>query len=173
VALAVDGLPAGVTATVAPIPKGQAQAAIALAGGGSLAEGDYAFRVIGSATFQNQPKQVVLGNAMLRVVKPIEVTAAPAGPVHRGAAQKLKLSVVRAPAVGGPITVRLKNLPVGVSAPAEITIPDGQNEVTIDLTAAADARLGEAGITAVATAKIKEKLVAVESLPAALRVAMP
>ena len=173
VTLAVDGLPGGVTATVAPIPKGQAQAAIALAGGGSLAEGDYTFRVVGSATFQNQPKQVVLGNAVLRVVKPIEVTAAPAGPVHRGAAQKLKLSVVRAPAVGGPITVRLKNLPVGVSAPAEITIPDGQNEVTIDLTAAADARLGEAGITAIANVKIKEKMVAIESLPAALQVAMP
>jgi hypothetical protein len=173
VTLAIDGLPGGVTATVAPIPKGKADVAIALAGGGSLAEGDYTFRVIGSAAFQNQPKQVVLGNAVLRVVKPIEVTAAPAGPVNRGAAQKLKLSVVRAPGIGGPISIRLKNLPLGVTVPAEITIPDGQNEVTIDLTAAADARLGEAGITAIADVKIKEKLVAVESVPAALQVAMP
>ncbi|HUY89237.1 MAG TPA: PPC domain-containing protein [Pirellulales bacterium] len=173
ITLAVDGLPAGVTATVAPIPKGQAQVAIALAGPGSLAEGDYTFRIVGSATFQNQPKQVVLGNAVLRVVKPLEVTAAPAGPVNRGAAAKLKLSVARAPGIGGPVTIRLKNLPVGVTAPAEITIPDGQNEVQVDLTAAVDARLGEAAITAVAAAKVKEKTVTIESVPATLQVATP
>lgn len=173
ITLAVDGLPAGVAATVAPIPKGQAQVAIALAGPGSLAEGDYTFRVIGSAVFQNQPKQVVLGNAVLRVVKALEVTAAPAGPVARGAVQKLKLSIARAPGIGGPVTIRLKNLPVGVSAPAEATIPDGQNEVLVDVTAAADARVGEAAITAVATAKVKEKTVTIESVPATLVVAMP
>lgn len=173
ITLAVDGLPLGVTATVAPIPKGQAQAAIAIAGPGSLAEGDYTFRVIGTAAFQNQPKQVVLGNAVLRVVKPIEVAAAPAGPVNRGAAQKLKLSVVRAPGIAGPISLKLKNLPAGVSAPAEITIPDGQNEVLIDLTAAADAPLSAADITAVATLKVKEKMLTIESGPATLQVAMP
>lgn len=173
ITLAIDGLPAGVAATVAPIPKGQAQVAIALAGPGSLAEGDYTFRVIGSANFQNQPKQVVLGNAVLRVVKPLEITAAPAGPVNRGAAQKLKLSVARAPGIGGPVAIRLKNLPVGVTAPAEITIPDGQNEVTVDLTAAVDARAGEAAISAVATAKVKEKTVTIESVPAMLVVAAP
>jgi hypothetical protein len=67
----------------------------------------------------------------------------------------------------------LKNLPVGVSASAEATIPDGQNEVLVDVTAAADARLGEAVITAVATAKVKEKTVTIESVPATLAVAMP
>lgn len=173
ITLAIDGLPAGVTATVAPIPKGQAQVAIALAGPGSLAEGDYTFRVVGSANFQNQPQQVVLGNAVLRVVKPLELTAAPAGTLARGAAQKLKLSIARASGIGGPVTIRLKNLPVGVSAPAEITIPDGQNEVLVDVTAAVDARVGEAAITAVATAKVKEKTVTIESGPATLVVAMP
>ncbi|HVX61349.1 MAG TPA: PPC domain-containing protein [Pirellulales bacterium] len=173
ITLALEGLPAGVTATVAPIAKGKAEADIALAGPGSLAEGDYTFRVVGSATFQNQPKQVVLGNAVLRVVKPIEVTAAAAGPVKRGAAQKLKLSVARAPGIGGAISLKLKNLPVGVSAPAEITIPDGQNEVQIDLTAAADAPLSTTDITAVAAFKVKEKTAVAESGPATLQVAMP
>lgn len=173
ITLAVDGLPAGVTATVAPIAKGQAQAAIAIAGPGLLAEGDYTFRIVGSATFQNQPKQAVVGNAVLRVVKPLEVAAAAAGPLQRGMAQKLKLSVVRAPGIGGPISLKLKNLPAGVSAPAEITIPDGQNEVQIDLTAAADAPASTTEITAVATLKVKEKAAVIESGPAPLQVTMP
>ncbi|HEV3341800.1 MAG TPA: PPC domain-containing protein [Pirellulales bacterium] len=172
VAIAVDGLPPGVTATAAPIAKGQAQVAIPLAGPGALAEGDYKFRIVGSATFQNQPRQVVLGDIMLRVVKPFEVSVAPAGPMNRGAAQKIKFSVARTAATGA-VAIRLKHVPAGLSLPAEITIPEGQNEVQVDVTAAADAPLGESKVVAVATTKVNEKLVAVESAPTALQVAMP
>jgi hypothetical protein len=172
IAIAVDGLPPGVTATAAPIPKGQAQVAIPLAGPGALAEGDYRFRVIGSASFQNQPRQVVLGEVVLRVVKPFEVSVAPAGPMNRGAAQKITFSVART-AAAGAVAIRLKHIPAGLNLPAEITIPEGQNEVQIDVTAAADAPLGESKVVAVATTKVKEKLVAVESAPTALQVAMP
>ncbi|HVX12497.1 MAG TPA: PPC domain-containing protein [Pirellulales bacterium] len=172
IALAVDGLPPGVSATAAPIPKGQAQVAIPLAGPAALAEGDYKFRIIGSATFQNQPKQAVLGEVVLRVVKPFDVTVAPAGPMTRGAGQKIKFSVART-AAAGPVAIRLKQVPAGLSLPAEITIPEGQTEVQIDATAAADAPLGECKLVAVATTKVKEKLVAIESAPVALQVAMP
>jgi hypothetical protein len=143
-----------------------------LAGPAALAEGDYKFRIIGSATFQNQPKQAVLGEVVLRVVKPFDVTVAPAGPMTRGAGQKIKFSVTRT-AAAGPIAIRLKQVPAGLTLPAEITIPEGQNEVQIDATAAADAPLGECKLVAVATSKVKEKLVAIESAPVALQVAMP
>jgi hypothetical protein len=172
IAIAVDGLPPGVAATAAPIPKGQAQVAIPLAGPGALAEGDYKFRIVGSAAFQNQPRQVVLGDVMLRVVKPFEVSLVPAGPMNRGAVQKIKFSVVRTAATGA-VAIRLKQVPAGLNLPAEITIPEGQNEVQIDVTAAADAPLGESKVVAVATTKVKEKLVAIESAPTALQVAMP
>jgi hypothetical protein len=170
--IAIDGLPPGVTAIAAPIPKGQAQVAIPLVGPGALAEGDYKFRIVGSASFQNQPRQVVLADVALRVVKPFEVSVAPAGPMNRGAAQKVKFSVARM-AASGPVAIRLKHVPAGLNLPAEITIPEGQNEVQIDVTAAADAPLGESKVVAVATSKVKEKLVAVESAPVALQVAMP
>ena len=172
IALALEGLPAGVTATAAPIAKGQAQSAIALAGPGALVEGDYKFRIVGSAAFQNQPRSVVLGDVVLRVVKPFEVSVAPAGPMNRGAAQKIKFSVART-AAAGPVAIRFKHVPAGLNVPADITIPEGQNEVQIDVTAAADAPLGESKLIAVATSKVKEKLVAVESAPVALEVAMP
>ncbi|HVA51843.1 MAG TPA: PPC domain-containing protein [Pirellulales bacterium] len=172
ITLAVDGLPPGVTATAAPIPKGQAQVAIPLTGPGALAEGDYKFRIVGSATFQNQPRQVVLGDVVLRVVKPFEVSVSPAGPMNRGAAQKIKFSVARTAATG-PVAIRLKHIPAGLNMPAEITIPEGQTEVQIDVTAAADMPLGECKVVAVATSKVKDKLVAVESAPVVLQVAMP
>jgi hypothetical protein len=170
--LSFEGLPPGVAAAAAPIPKGQAQVAIALTGPAALAEGDFKFRITGSASFQNQPKTVVLGDVVLRVVKPFDVSVVPAGPMTRGAAQKIKFTVART-AAAGPVAIRLKHLPAGLNLPAEITIPEGQNEVQIDVTAAADAPLGESKLIAVATSKVKEKLVAVESAPVALQVAMP
>ncbi len=170
ITLAVDGLPPGVTATVAPIAKGQPQATIQLAGPGSLAEGDYRFRVIGSASFQNQPKQVIVDSAVLRVVRPFEVSIAPAGPVKRGANQKVKLTVARTAAAAGAVTLRLKNLPSGMNAPAEITLAEGKNEIEVEIAAAVEAPLGDIGISAVATTKVKEKQVTIESPIVALAV---
>ncbi|HUY32333.1 MAG TPA: PPC domain-containing protein [Pirellulales bacterium] len=172
ITLAVEGLPPGVTAVVAPIEKGKAEVAIQLAGPGAMAEGDHAFRVVGSATFQNQPKKVAAAG-VLRVVKPIEVTAVPAGAINRGATQKMKITVTRNPAATAAVSIKFKNLPAGVGVPAEITIAEGRNEVEIDVTAAADALLGPTPLTLVATTKVKEKTVTVESLPVALHVAMP
>lgn len=167
--LAVEGLPPGVTATVAPIAKGQAEGAVQLAGPGALAEGDYRFRVVGSAGFQNQPKRVVLDNAVLRVVRPLEVAVAPAGPVKRGASQKLKLTLTRNGAAGA-VAIQLKNLPAGMNAPAEINLAEGQNEIDVDVTAAADTPAGNVPISAVATTKIKDKPVVIESSQVALAV---
>jgi hypothetical protein len=167
--LAVEGLPPGVTATVAPIAKGQAEAAVQLAGPGALAEGDYRFRIVGSAGFQNQPKRVVADNVVLRVVRPLEVVVAPAGPVKRGASQKLKLTLTRNGAAGA-VAIQLKNLPSGMNAPAEINLAEGQNEIDVDITAAADTPAGNVPISAVATTKIKDKPVVVESPQVALAV---
>lgn len=172
IAIAFEGLPPGVAATAAPIPQGQAQVAIPLTAPAALAEGDYKFRIVGTATFQNQSKRVVLGDVPLRVVKPFEVSVAPAGPMTRGAAQKIKFSVART-AAAGPVAIRFKHAPAGLNLPAEITIPEGQNEVQIDVMAAADAPLGESKLVAVATSKVKDKLIAIESAPVALQVAMP
>ncbi len=77
--LKVEGLPDGVAAKIAAIDKGKAEIAVELSGAAGLAEGDYPFRVVGSATFQNQPKQIVLDKLVLRVVQPVQVALAPVG----------------------------------------------------------------------------------------------
>jgi hypothetical protein len=63
--------------------------------------------------------------------------------------------------------------PAGVAAPPEVTIAEGQNEVEIDVSATADAPVGQAQVILVATTNIKDKPITVESVPVTLQVAMP
>lgn len=173
VALSVEGLPLGFTAEVKPIEKGKPSATVTLKGPGAIAEGDYPLVVRGSGNFQNQPRTITLDSLVLRVGKPLALTAAAAGPLTTGTTQKLKLTANRFGDEKGAITLALHGLPLGVSAPAEIAIAEGQNEVEIDLTAAADAMLGQAQITAVGATTIQGRAISVESPQAPLEVKMP
>ncbi|MBX3412504.1 MAG: PPC domain-containing protein [Pirellulales bacterium] len=173
VALAIEGLPAGFSAEVKPIEKGQASAAIAVKGPATIAEGDYPLVIRGSGNFQNQPRTVTLESVTLRVGKPLGITAAAAGPLVTGTTQKLKLTAHRFGEEKGAIQLALQGLPLGVSAPTEITIAEGQNEVEIDLTAAADAMLGQAQITAIGSTTVQGRAISVTSSPAPLEVKMP
>lgn len=173
VALAVEGLPPGFTAEVKPIEKGKPSSAVTLKGPGAIAEGDYPIVVRGSGNFQNQPRTITLDSVVLRVGKPLGLTVAPAGPLTTGATQKLKLTAHRFGDEKGAIALTLMGLPLGVTAPTEIAIAEGQTEVEIDLTAAADAMLGAAQITAVGATTIQGRTISVESPPAPLEVKMP
>lgn len=169
--LAVDGLPAGVTAEVKPIEKGKGEIDIAVSGVAALAEGDYPIRITGTAAHQNQPKTVVLNDVILRVVKPLAVQLAPAGPLTAGATQKLKVVLTRYGEEKGPVTVRLENLPPGVSGPEGITIAEGQNEIDVDLTATADANVGMCDkLYAVVHGTVSGRSIVAQSATAALEV---
>jgi hypothetical protein len=170
IALAIEGLPAGVTATAAPIEKDKAEVAIAVAGPVDLPEGEHKFQVTGTAVFQNQPKKVVLGEAVLRVVKPLVVSAAPAGPIAINGKQKVKVTANRF-GENGPIALAFKNLPTGITAPEGTVIPEGMTEVEVELSAAADAAVGRIeNLVVAASTKVKETDVAVESPPVAFEV---
>ncbi len=171
--LAVEGLPAGVTAKVAPIEKGKPDATIELSGPAGLAEGDYPFRVTGAGTFQNQPKRVTLDNLVLHVVQPIQVTIAPAGPLAAGGKQSVTLKLTRYGDANGPVTLRFRSLPSGIDMPPEVIVPEGASEATLELTAAADVPAGKAELAAIASAKVKERAITVESDVAALEITRP
>lgn len=174
ISLNVDGLPPGVTAEVKPIEKDKADAEVILRGPAALAAGEYRFRVVGAASFQNQPRQVVLGDVRLAVGPPLRVTLEPAGPVATGATQKCKIKLERAGEESPAVAVVLRNLPLGVTAPAELVVPAGQNELEFELTAAADASVGSmTDLRAVATATIAGRQVMVESPATAFEVKMP
>ena len=114
--LAVEDLPPGVAAKPAAIEKGKPDATIELSGPVALAEGDYPFRVTGSATFQNQPRSVTLGNLTLHVVKPIQIALAPAGSLLAGGKQALSVRLTRLGDATCPVAVHFRALPTGISA---------------------------------------------------------
>jgi hypothetical protein len=67
VALAVEGLPQGVTAEVKPVDGGQMEYDVVLKGPTSLAEGNHPFQIIATGAHNNQTKRVAL--AMVLEVK--------------------------------------------------------------------------------------------------------
>ncbi len=60
-------------------------------------------------------------------------------PIVVGAQAKLAVKVVRDGGFAGPIPLKLEGLPAGVTAPADLAIPEKKNDLVIDLTCAADA----------------------------------
>ena len=66
----------------------------------------------------------------------------------------------------GAIALSFVNLPTGVTAPEGSVIPEGQKEVEVDLSAAADAAVGRIENLAVnGSARVKETDVSVQSAP--------
>ena len=107
----------------------------------------------------------------MRVVKPIAVSLTPAGPMAPGGKQKVKVSVTRIGAATGAVTVNFKQLPAGVSAAGDVQIPEGQAEVEVELSAAADAKLGDGVLLASAAIVVKERTVTVDSSPVTMNIA--
>jgi hypothetical protein len=59
--------------------------------------------------------------------------------VPLGAQGKLPVTVVRRGGFVGPINLALDGLPAGISAPEDLAVPEGKNDLMIDVTCAADA----------------------------------
>jgi hypothetical protein len=174
ITLAVEGLPPGVTATVPPaIEKGTVVANITLQGPAALAPGEHTFRITGSATFQNQPKTITLGDVKLRVVDAVGVTITPAGPLTPGGKQKVKVVLTRYAAEKEAATITFKDLPKGITVPANLTVAADKNEVETELSAAADVTPGPVELVAVAAMNVKGRPVIASSAATALEIKKP
>lgn len=69
----------------------------------------------------------------------LELSLPPLLNIVSGAQGKLALKATRKGGFKGPIPITLTGLPAGVTAPENQVIPEGKNDLTIDLTCAADA----------------------------------
>ena len=76
-----------------------------------------------------------------------------------GTVGKLAIKAVRTGGFKGPIPLAFDRLPEGVTAPAELVIPADKNDLTIDLTCAADAPTNAVLCRLTATPKIGEQTV--------------
>ncbi len=72
-------------------------------------------------------------------------------PIVIGSPGKLAIKVVRDGGFDGPIPLTLAGLPVGVTAPPDLAIPEKKNDLVIDLTCAADAPANASLCTITAT----------------------
>lgn len=78
--------------------------------------------------------------------------------VPLGSTTKLALKVTRQAGFKAAIPITLAGLPEGVTAPASLSIPEGKNDLVIDLVSAADAPAVAALATVTASVKIGEQM---------------
>jgi hypothetical protein len=171
IALAIEGLPPGITAKADPIGKGKTDAVIEFTGPRALAEGDYPLRVVGRATFENQPGKAVLDQLVLRVSRPLAVEATVAGKLVRGGKQKVRIHVARAADDRQPIQLAWQGLPAGLHGEDKIVIPADQADLETTLSAQADAPTGPLVCRLLATTKIQDQTISLGSDPIQLEVA--
>lgn len=89
--VSIQGLPAGVTAKPATIEKGKNDVAVELTAAQPIAPGKYPLKVVGSASFQNQPQEFTIDQVTLQG-PPLGISIAAAGPLVAGGKQKAVLT---------------------------------------------------------------------------------
>jgi hypothetical protein len=143
IVLAPVGLPAGVAPALKPIAKGANESKIELKVPANVAIGQHPISFVGRGRHQDKdyastatPVPLVVSGPFALKVEPEKVM------VDVGGKVKLKVMAVRKGGYAGPITLALRNPPAGVTAPAA-TIAQGQDAVEIELTAAANAAVGD------------------------------
>ena len=172
--LTVEGLPAGIEFEVKPVQDGKSEYLITQTGPADLPEGVHHIRVVGTATFQNQTKKVAVDKIPFQVVKPLVVHLEPQGPIRPGGQQKMKIKVRRFGEQRYPVVLRWKEGPAQIFVPVQVTVPAKKDELEIQLAAAEDATVGTSGnLIAVATTRLRDQELTVESTPVALEVAAP
>ncbi len=140
-----------------------------------MPEGKHAIRAVSFGEFKGRGEKTVTPDLALNVITPVKVTVAPAAPLVVGQKQKVKISVTRFSDGKGddpqPVTIKWKKLPGGVTGPEETTIAVDQNEIEVELAAAADATPGKfEELTVEAATKYQGQDIKVESPPASLEV---
>jgi hypothetical protein len=143
IALTATGFPPTIKAAPASIPKGMNEAKVTFTVAPNAAAGTF------PVTFNGKAKAGtvdVIGNSppasLVVFVIPFDLKAEPLPlKIQQGGKVKLKVMATRK-AYAGPITLEVKNLPAGVTAP-KATIPNAGTVIEIELTALATAAVGD------------------------------
>ncbi len=168
VALAVNGLPEGVTAEIKPVEKGLKAYRVTLKGPPEIAFGSFPISIVGTGKFQEQTKVVTLENIALQITKPLVVQMTLPSPLVAGSSQEAEITLHRFGAEPQPVRVHVSDGPAGLSAPIFVTVPSDANQATLRLSAAADAPPGKfENLTVVASTTVQGQNIVVQSEPVA------
>ena len=139
--LSIEYLPPNIVINPQPIPKGARSATLTIESKPGSPIGRCTIVISGRSTFAGRGVRTFAEVLYLDVRPAVTLTVAPPeATIKVGESAKLTVKADRLPAYKGAIPVTLVNLPAGVTSPGG-TIPEGQSEVTIDITVAADAPL--------------------------------
>lgn len=172
ITLALEGLPPSVSAAVPAIDKGKTDALIELTAPPTLAEGEIRLRVVGSATFNNQPQTAALDDIVLRVAPPLEVELQVPARAAPGGTLKAQIRVKRHLQQRGPVSVSVR-LPAGVSGPRQFTVAAEADAVDARWQVAAEALAGPVELVATASTQVSEREITVDSSIATVRIERP
>jgi hypothetical protein len=169
------GVPPGISAAVKRNGNGPDETyEITLKGPKDLAEGLHSLRYFTFAEMGTVGRAIQSGDVRLNVITPLAISVAPAGSIVQGQKQKVKLTVTRRGDDKQPVDLKFKALPAGVTAPEKTTLAADQNEIEIELSAAADAApVKFEQLVAVGTGKYAGVDLTVESPAAILEVKAP
>lgn len=151
----VDQLPPNVAVAPKPIAKNQRSVTLEIESKPNTPLGQFPVFVSGTSSYRGRAARMyaVVLTLDLQPVFSVKLAAAETK-IAPAAKAPVVVKAARLPGYSGPIDVALKNLPQGVTAP-KATIPEKQNEVSIELAAAADAPAAAIdNLQAVATASV-------------------
>jgi len=145
IALTVNDMPANVTAAAQKIGKDQTETTIDVSLKEAAPLGTFAFSVVGRSQHQGHEYAAIVLPPPLVVALPFELAVTP-NPLTltAGETAKLTLRATRKGGYDGPVTLEFRNLPANVTVP-KAAIGKGQEQVEVELTAAANAALGARG----------------------------
>jgi len=171
-AFAAEGLPPGVVVKPASLEPKATELKFDLSGPAALAPGDYAWRLVGTATYKKNPVRFAQELA-LRVVEPLELRLEPPGKLTAGGKLPLKVRVTRMPGLTGTIHCQWLRLPDGIAAVGPTTIAEGANDAQFELAVAVGARpMTHTGLL-VASVKLGDRELRCESRPLDLKIEKP
>ena len=171
IAFRIEGLPEGIKAEVKPVKEGSSEYIVTQTGPGDLPEGVHHIRIVGTATFQNQTKQVVVDGIPFHIVKPLVIRLEPQGTLSPGGRQTMKIRVRRFGDQRHPVVLHWKEGPQYLLAPIQVTVPPEKDEIDVQLAVTDDAPTeAKETLIAVATTRLREQDVTVESNPITLQV---
>jgi hypothetical protein len=171
---AVEGLPPGITAQIAPVDDGSKAARVTLKGPKDLAEGEFPVRIVGTGKFQEQTRTVVLDSLKLQVTKPLVVSVAMFGPIMAGGQQQADVQLQRFGADPQAVRIHVSDGPDGLAAPIFVTIPADASQAKVPFTAAATAKPGKfENLVVVASTTVAGQNVTVQSKPASIEIQPP
>jgi hypothetical protein len=139
--LLLDGLPDGVTTALQNIPENQTEATLRLDVAPTARLGRYPLRASGRTKFATKDQSADAPVCELVVVAPFVLKVDPTLMVPQGGKVIALVKAERQGGYNGPIALSWTGLPTGVTTtPTQVSA--GQNTATCDVSAAADAPLG-------------------------------